>query len=655
MYSENVGVEKHQKSPEFRLWSRKLIHTVIESVLVSIQEHMRNGIKLRCADGADRLCFPVLCEYIADMEEQWLLTCLKKSSCPKCYFGINLEEMAGNHKCRVSDSIGHCRTDAEASRIRFALQNDEMEPQAVYALGYHEDTPFSVNYPLGGILNAVGPDLLHQVSKCFMDYLLTVWILPLMQKYWAKRKISAKNLEIEIRFALIPGYPNLRRFANGIFTDNHHWTVHEYKAMMKVIMGTLVGICPPEGLMLVREYLHIHRLSHYAVHSDKTLGWLRSTIDTFWKILKVPGGVFIQNDLVTEDYVPPPRLHYFHHYAQSVMEKGALPSYSTDRTEIWHKPLKSAYRRSNKNKVHIERYILMEQTRISAFQAMVEELDLDETQGKGTGSDQSQLIDSGVKSSGTSGAAITDNFTHELDELYDKAVSHATIERTVTWPKRHRKGWPLRASRMETKLNLPGFSSALRIYIQGLSSSVTTAVDSGRKDREIDPIVYVYGGVVLRYPSWTMEELGRCDSTESRSDHEWKMGHENIQPDKRAMIVERVRAGAEGHTRRDCVLIRSGKRSRGQITSMSGRWVGQVLALFTSQQSMNSSGMKLAYVSLFETVRGPDPNSGLCLLRRTKKFVVIDIEDIERGVHLIPKFGHQVGATEGIKRSIDIE
>ena len=157
------------------------------------------------------------------------------------------------------------------------------------------------------------------------------------------------------------------------------------------------------------------------------LGWLRSAIDTFWKILKAPGGVFIQNDLVTEDYVPPPRLHYFHHYAQSVIEKGALLSYSTDRMEIWHKPLKSAYRRSNKNKVHIERYILMEQTRISAFQAMVEELDLDETQGKGTGSDQSQSSDSGVKSSGTSGTAITDNFTHELDELYDEAVSHATI------------------------------------------------------------------------------------------------------------------------------------------------------------------------------------------------------------------------------------
>ena len=180
-------------------------------------------------------------------------------------------------------------------------------------------------------------------------------------------------------------------------------------------------------------------------------------------------------------------------------------------------------------------------------------------------------------------------------------------------------------------------------------------VDSRKKDREIDPIVYVYDGVVLRYPSWTTEEVGRHDFMGSRDDHEWRMGNEYILPGKHAMIVERIRAGAEGHTRRDCVLIRSGKRSRGQMNSMSERRAGQVLALFTSRQGMDNSVMKLAYVSLFETMKGPDPSSGLYLLRRSKKFAVIDIKDIERGVHLIPKFGHQVGATEGIKRSVDVE
>ena len=72
------------------------------------------------------------------------------------------------------------------------------------------------------------------------------------------------------------------------------------------------------------------------------------------------------------------------------------------------------------------------------------------------------------------------------------------------------------------------------------------------------------------------------------------------------------------------------------MTSMSGRRVGQVLALFKSRQWMHGPDMKLAYVSLFETMKGPDPNSGLYLLRRTKKIVVIDIEDIERGYTLSP-------------------
>ena len=115
---------------------------IIESVLASIQRHMRTGITLRCTDGADRLCFPVLCEYIADMKEQWLLTCLKRPSCPKCHIGLKSEEMGGSHQSRVSSSIRHCRTDAESFRIRLASQNAEMEPQAVYALGYHQDTPF---------------------------------------------------------------------------------------------------------------------------------------------------------------------------------------------------------------------------------------------------------------------------------------------------------------------------------------------------------------------------------------------------------------------------------------------------------------------------------------------------------------------------------
>ena len=80
-----VGIESNQRNSEtFRVWSRRVFHNVIENVMAPIEELMSTGIKLACGDGRRRLCFPVLCQYIGDMEEQWNLTCLIKPSCPKC-------------------------------------------------------------------------------------------------------------------------------------------------------------------------------------------------------------------------------------------------------------------------------------------------------------------------------------------------------------------------------------------------------------------------------------------------------------------------------------------------------------------------------------------------------------------------------------------
>src|SRR5579859_5211360 len=91
-------------------------------------------------------------------------------------------------------------------------------------LGLHPQEPFSAKYPFGGILDAVCPDLLHQTSKGFMDYLLEKWILPLMQWHGEKQQPKASNEQVsqqfDARFALMPSAMQLRRFPSGIFADN---------------------------------------------------------------------------------------------------------------------------------------------------------------------------------------------------------------------------------------------------------------------------------------------------------------------------------------------------------------------------------------------------------------------------------------------------
>src|SRR5216117_3749527 len=92
----------------FQSWSRMVIHSVIRHVLRPLEESMKNSIQLKCADGVERLCYPVLCEYIADMEEQWLLSCLKRTACPKCH--IHIPNANERLETRVNNDEIFCQT-----------------------------------------------------------------------------------------------------------------------------------------------------------------------------------------------------------------------------------------------------------------------------------------------------------------------------------------------------------------------------------------------------------------------------------------------------------------------------------------------------------------------------------------------------------------
>ena len=44
----------------------------------------------------------------------------------------------------------------------------------------------------------VGPDLLHQVSKCFKDYTVDDWFWRLLKQYWKEKAgLSEKDVKIE--------------------------------------------------------------------------------------------------------------------------------------------------------------------------------------------------------------------------------------------------------------------------------------------------------------------------------------------------------------------------------------------------------------------------------------------------------------------------
>ena len=87
-------------------------------------------------------------------------------------------------------------------------------------------------------------------------------------------------------------------------------------------------------------------------------------------MLTASNGPWVKIELVTSDFLPWQRLHYFLHYTESVIKKEALPFYSTDQTEIHHKPFKVAWQMSNKNS-KAETIVLKEVIHLTAFQDMM--------------------------------------------------------------------------------------------------------------------------------------------------------------------------------------------------------------------------------------------------------------------------------------------
>jgi hypothetical protein len=69
--------------PKFRKFRRQLFHSSLSSILQSLKHGMLNPEVLRCPDGHFRRCIFGLGPYIADYQEQVLLSCIVQGWCPR--------------------------------------------------------------------------------------------------------------------------------------------------------------------------------------------------------------------------------------------------------------------------------------------------------------------------------------------------------------------------------------------------------------------------------------------------------------------------------------------------------------------------------------------------------------------------------------------
>lgn len=214
-------------------------------------------------------------------------------------------------------------------------------------------------------------------------------------------------------------------------------------------------------------------------------------------------------------------------------------------------------------------------------------------------------------------------------------------------------------------LELNGFFPIFKRYL----NSESEASNNASAFSNFDPYISVHDSFSIEWPLWRQENIamglveGINEScvTSSGSASQNLRPVEYTYPSNRTRMKARITALHDDTPRSDPVLILTPDRPlRDNTNSLTGKKVGQVLLLFKYRNQLGRVGdlnteLCLAYVRWFSITSTPSPDSGsdlFCVSCNSTSHAVIPIESIERPVHLIPKFGTEMGRMKKIHQEI---
>lgn len=263
----------------------QVFHACMRKLLEPLVATGRDGKKMVCADGKERLVFPILGAYVADHPEQCLVTCCLENRCPRCTVAHNrrgepLHSPLRDPTLTLHHIHGVTRTSPPSSDAQTAIKLEGIRLI---------DRPFWADLPHADIFSCITPDFLHQLHKGVFKPHLVSWCQALMS-----------DGEMDCRFMSMSRHPTLRHFKKGITTVKQ-WTGKEMKMMEKVFVGVVAGAVDDSSVVdAARSLIDFITMAQYLQHTDDTLEELSAALADFHK----SKSIFISNNVRQHFNIP---------------------------------------------------------------------------------------------------------------------------------------------------------------------------------------------------------------------------------------------------------------------------------------------------------------------------------------------------------------
>ncbi|KAI5999626.1 hypothetical protein EDD15DRAFT_2386382 [Pisolithus albus] len=326
---------EHAGTPAFRNFKRQLFHSSLTRILHSLRRPMKIPETVLFGDNYYRRVVYALAAYIADYEEQVLLSCIVRNWCPKCLaHRDNLDE----------DALRRTREHSDIVIEEFELR----KLWDTYGI-VRDIVPFTNDFLRADIHEMLSPDILHQLIKGgFKDHLVD-WVERYLVHIHGKAEAERILDDIDRRIAAVAPFAGLRRFPQG--RHFKQWTGNDSKGLMKVILtmfhsavyiAAIDGHVPRDMVRTFRAFLDFCYLVRRNVITEQTLAEIDDALRRFHLFREV-----FRNAGVIETFSLPQQ-HAMKHYPYLIRQFGVPNRLCSSITESKHiKAVKRPYRRTN--------------------------------------------------------------------------------------------------------------------------------------------------------------------------------------------------------------------------------------------------------------------------------------------------------------------
>ncbi|KAI5849422.1 hypothetical protein DFP73DRAFT_591677 [Morchella snyderi] len=310
------------------------LHKILGDILDGLRSPGQSGELIPCADGFERLCYPILFAWIANHPEHAALLNINNHACPRCEV----------------DSKGLGGLQQGALRI----QERYMEMAERYKIDTFDNTPveYLVSKCIKTMYNAFWalprvnvydlhkPDILHNLYLGQLKHMMG-WVQLFLKKH---KRIE----EFDQAWASVGPYPGLA-VPNKSYCATTQWQGKEMRHLGRKVLGAFAVALWKPPAALKRDFgraLKCGYLEEFHTHKDVFLEFRahkRTKKDAKDRTRALEGPVSLERGLEELEEIRKGshfnfiKMHLLSHFRDHVERFGNIPMFSTDVRDLVHK------------------------------------------------------------------------------------------------------------------------------------------------------------------------------------------------------------------------------------------------------------------------------------------------------------------------------